>query len=64
MSVAIATMGKFIPIFGENIVQEVVGVGGGSSYGWNKPKPIVIVDSVYDSDDDLRIKVIKVTEWS
>ena len=62
MSVAIATMGKFVPIFGEiNIVE---GGGGGSSYGWEKQKPVVVVDSVYDSDDDLRIRILKVTEWS
>ena len=65
MSVAIATMGKFIPRFPEEVVVEVQGSGGGgSSYGWERKKPQIIVNNVFDEEDTLRISVTKVTEWS
>ena len=65
MSVAIATMGKFIPAVGGVREVEVEGAGGGgSSYGWEKKKPQIIVDDVFDSEDTLRISVVKVKEWS
>jgi len=67
MSVALATLGKYVPIFGSTPtpppVIEVVG-GGGSSYGWERKRPQVIVDGVYDEEDNFTIKIIKVTEWS
>jgi hypothetical protein len=66
MSVAIATMGKYVPIFGSAPTPapiEIVG-GGGSSYGFERKRPQVIVDGVYDEEDNFRIKIIKVTEWS
>jgi hypothetical protein len=65
MSVSIATMGKFTPVGGGVIIKEVeveVG-GGGSSYGWERKKPEIIVSSVYE-EDDFRIRITKVTEWS
>jgi hypothetical protein len=66
MSVAIATMGKFIPAVGSIVKEvEVEGAGGGgSSYGWERKKPQIIVDNVFDSEDTLRISVVKVKEWS
>ena len=64
MSVAIATMGKFIPAVGGVREIEVEGAGGGSSYGWERKKPQIIVDNVFDEEDTLRISVTKVTEWS
>lgn len=64
MSVSIATRGKFIPAVGGVIVREVDAGGGGSSYGWERKKPQIIVNSVYDEEDDFRIKITKVTEWS
>jgi len=67
MSVAIATMGKFIPAVGGGVITKTIEVdsgGGGSSYGWERKKPQIIVDDVFDSEDTIRIKVTKVTEWS
>ena len=67
MSVAIATMGKFWPATGgggTTIVERVVEVGGGGSYGLEKSKPQIIVRSVDDEEDNFNIKIIKVTEWS
>lgn len=64
MSVAIATMGKFIPRFPEEVPVQVESGGGGSSYGWERKKPQIIVNSVFDEEDTLRISVTKVTEWS
>ena len=66
MSVAIATMGKFIPRFIQEIpVDSGSGSGGGgSSYGWERKKPQIIVNSVFDEEDDIRISITKVTEWS
>lgn len=67
MSVAIATMGKFIPAVGgiREVEVEVQGSGGGgSSYGWERKKPQIIVNSVFDEEDTIRISVTKVTEWS
>ena len=63
MSVGIATMGMFAPQPCGGMIVEVDS-GGGGSYGFEKQKPVVVVDSVYDSDDDLRIRILKVTEWS
>lgn len=65
MSVSIATMGKFWPQFGsggETIVE--IDGGGGGSYGFDLKKPQVIVDGVHDEDDDIRIRITKVIEWS
>ena len=62
MSVAIATMGKYIPRFVQQVTVE--SIGGGSSYGWAERKPQIIVNSVADEDDIFRISVVKVTEWS
>jgi hypothetical protein len=65
MSVAIATMGKFIPAVGGSVTKIVeVEAAGGGSMGWEKQKPTIVVDSVYDEEDTIRIKVTKVTEWS
>jgi hypothetical protein len=65
MSVAIATMGKFIPRFVEEVPVDVqVAGGGGSSYGWERKKPQIIVNNVFDEEDTIRIRVTKVTEWS
>ncbi len=58
MSVSIATMGKFCPSI---IVKEV---GGGSSYGWERKKPQIIVSDVYDEEDYIKIRITKVTEWN
>lgn len=64
MSVAIATLGKFIPRFTQEVpVDSGIG-GGGSSYGWERKKPQIIVNSVFDEEDDIRIKVTGVKEWS
>ena len=63
MSVAICTMGKFIPRFPVEVEVDTGG-GGGSSYGWERKKPTIVVDSVYDEEDIIRISVTKVTEWS
>lgn len=64
MSVAICTMGKFIPAVGGTVIERIVEVGGGGSYGLEKSKPHIIVRGVYGEEDDINIKVIKVTEWS
>lgn len=64
MSVSIATMGKFCPTVISAPPIEVEVGGGGSSYGWEKKKPQIIVKSVYDEEDDFRIRITKVTEWS
>jgi hypothetical protein len=63
MSVAIATMGKFIPRFTQEVPVDS-GSGGGGSYGWERKKPQIIVNSVFDEEDDIRISITKVTEWS
>lgn len=63
MSVTIATMGKFWRTGGT--VQKVVSADGSSSgYGWEKPKPKIIVSGVRDDEDDFKIRITKVTEWS
>jgi len=67
MSISIATMGKFtqFPCGGQGqIIERIVEVGGGGSYGMEKNKPQIIVRGVDDEDDDFNIRVIKVKEWS
>lgn len=64
MSVAIATMGKFASISCNKQEVLVDAGGGGSSYGWERKKPQIIVKNVYDEEDDIRIRITKVTEWS
>ena len=64
MSVAIATMGKFIPRFPVEVEVDSGLGGGGSSYGWERKKPQIIVNNVFDEDDTIRISVTKVKEWS
>ena len=66
MSVSIATMGKFTQFpcggGGTVIIEREVEVGGGGSYGFEQKKPQIIVRTVEDTDDDFRIRVIKVRE--
>ena len=67
MSISIATMGKFtqFPCCGDGeIIERIVEVGGGGSYGLEKSKPQIIVRSVDDDEDNFNIRIIKVTEWS
>ncbi len=60
MSVSIATMGKFV----NREIKEVEVDGGGSSYGWERKKPKIIVSDVYDKEDYIKIRITKVTEWN
>lgn len=60
MSVAIATMGKFIPAnAGGRVVTQIVDRGSsGYGYGKRQPKPKVIVRRVESSGEEAEIKII------
>ena len=59
MSVAIATMGKFIPAAGGTQVVTQIIDRGSSGYGYEKhqPKPRVVVRRVEDDDKVAEIKI-------
>jgi len=66
MSVAIATMGMFtqFPCGGgesEVIERLIDSGGGGSSYGWEKQKPQIIINSILEEEkEDIYVKIIGV----
>jgi hypothetical protein len=59
MSVAIATMGKFIPAAGSGQVVTQIIDRGSSGYGYEErqPKPRVVVRRVEDDDKVAEIKI-------
>jgi hypothetical protein len=74
MSIAIATMGKFIPAVGSGgttIIERIVTVDGGSSYGLQQPmvkKPHVVVSRLFiddekDKKEQIEIEVLSIEEY-